>query len=289
MVACLVLVAANVIAAAGWMFRDPLVAAGLLAPSAPLPSQVVLPAQPLPPADAGGDEVAAPPEVGAGLEAELSTLGGDAGAQPATSEPEATPAPGAAPAESSPRATDDAPPPPDARPQPPDAQPQPRDVGAVAPADAASAAPECVHVGPFADRDAAVRLQALVDGEGGEASILVDVVPLAPRYLVHLPPAVSRAAARQARDSLAARGVDAFVIASGQRLGGVSVGVFSTPERANAQRDRVSALGHDVRIAKLERSAERYRLRAQGVAPSLFGATAWEPCPGPEVDRDAAQ
>ena len=242
-------VAANLAVAAAWIWREQLVEAGVPLPTASLPSEVVLPAQPLPP-------------VGAGTQLEPTA-------------PDATPA--AAPVES---------PSPAAQAQPP---PEPS-VAAITPGtvlDGKGVAPECMLAGPFTGRDLAARIQAAVEAEGGEAYI--EAVRPPPRYVVHLAPAVSRAAARLARDELAARGVNAYVM-GGERRNSVSVGVFSTPERAAAQRDRVADLGYDdVRVSKDERPAERYRLRVRGAAPALLGTVAWEPCPGADVDRGGPQ
>ena len=260
-VALITLVTVNVIVAAAWLLREPLLEAGVLSPAVPLPSEVVLPAQPLPPA-AGQGEV-------------------DAVAQPA---PAAPPAANAAPAESPPsRAM--------APPAVPTSLPPEPSVAASSPGTAfggTGAAPECMLAGPVTGRDSAAQIQADVEAKGGEAGI--EAVRLAPRYLVHLAPTISSVAARLARDALVASGVSAYVIPNGERRNGVSVGVFSTPERAAAQRDRVADLGYDdVRVSTVERPAERYRLRVYGVAPAVLGATAWKPCPGPDVDRDASQ
>lgn len=250
-VALIVFVAANLVVAAAWIWREQLVEAGVPLPAASLPSKVVLPAQPLPPVAGQGDAVA-------GVEAVAETL-------PVPATPAATPV---------------------AQTRPP---PEPS-VAAATPGtalDGTDAAPECMLAGPFTGRDSAARMQEVVEAveaEGGEADI--EAVRPAPRYLVHLAPAASRAAADLARDELAAHGVHAYVM-GGERRNGVSVGVFSTPERAAAQRDRVAGLGYDdVRVSKAERPAERYRLRVYGVAPALLGDTAWEPCPGADVDRD---
>ena len=250
-VALIAFVAANLVVAAAWIWREQLVEAGVPLPTVSLPSKVVLPAQPLPPVAGQGDAVA-------GAEAVAGTL-------PAPATPAATPA---------------------AQTRPP---PEPS-VAAATPGTAlggTGAAPECMLAGPFTGRDAAARAQVIVESEGGEADI--EAVRPAPRYLVHLAPAASRAAADLARDELAAHGVKAYVM-GGERRNSVSVGVFSTPERAAAQRDRVAHLGYDgVRVSKAERPAERYRLRVRGVAPVLLGATAWEPCPGGDADRDGPQ
>ena len=260
--ALIALVAANLAVAAAWIWREQLVEAGVPLPAASLPSEVVLPVQPLSPVAGQGDAVAGS-EVGAGTQPESTALS-------------ATPA-NAAPVES---------PPPAAQAQPP---PEPS-VAAITPGtalDGKGVAPECMLAGPFTGRDLAARIQAAVEAEGGEADI--EAVRLPPRYVVHLAPAASRTAARLARDGLAARGVNAYVM-GGERRNGVSVGVFSTPERAAAQRDRVANLGYDdVRVSKDERPAERYRLRVRGVAPALLGTVAWEPCPGTDADRGGPQ
>lgn len=164
----------------------------------------------------------------------------------------------------------------------------PEDESDPAGAEAVPPAPEqpptvasCVVAGPFQDQAAAQTLAARFEEAGGSAEVDAETVAAAPAYLVYVAPDGAEAGAR-AWEELTAQAIDAYVIPSGARKDGVSVGVFSDQDRAEAQRDRVAGLGHSVLIERLPRTATRYRVTGREVPPDLAG-TAVVPC-----DRAAA-
>ena len=284
----IVLVAANVVAAAAWFYHDELVKANLL-PSKALPAQVeVVAAANLPEAgfDPAVEQVpaAAPTALEPAVEAAEAT---SVDARGTAAEDGAAPLPG-----QTPLGTENAP-----SPTPPD-QILPAQVPAVRMAepaelparDDARQAGEplaCVLIGPFSRRGDALEAQRRFSKEGVDVRIVADSVPDEPHHLVYVAPLSTAAEAARIKTALTAQEVNAFVIPAGPRKQGVSVGLFKRKELANAQRDKVVALGHDVKIFVMTRNTVVYRLRAQGVAPEVLGGASFTPCP-PDADTAVA-
>ena len=146
----------------------------------------------------------------------------------------------------------------------------------------------CVLVGPFSRREDALEAERTVSEAGGDAQVVAESVPDAPHHLVYVAPPPTAAEAMRINAALAAQEVNAFVIPSGPRKHGVSVGLFKSEERALAQRDKVAALGYDVQIFTMSRNTIAYRLRAQGVPPAALGETPFTPCPSADQTPVAA-
>ena len=159
-----------------------------------------------------------------------------------------------------------------ADPDAPAAQSPPRlpaKVAAEAPAAAApaNAGPVCAVVGPFADRAAAQEARLAIERAGGTAKLQTEQ---AADYLVFVPPASTTEAAAKTRLALRRHGLDAYVIPSGERRNGVSVGVFRDRGLAAAQQRRATEAGHPAQMAARDRAAT-YRLLARAPAAALAG------------------
>ena len=244
------LVAANVLVAAAWWAKDDLVKAGLL--SAP-PQRVDL------------GERLLPSIVVVNAEEEAASA-----APPAPSPPD----PAAA------RQSDPRPP---TQPDPV-VTPQADPLATPAPPEAEQAPTvlACIVAGPFRDKPSAEATATRMAAAGGSAQVEAETVTAIRAYLVYVAPTDGRAAAR-AHGELTERGIDAFVIPSGARQNGVSVGVFSSQERAMAQRDRIAALGHSVLIHPLERVATVYRVAGRNVPSAEVADLAVTPCEDAET------
>lgn len=136
----------------------------------------------------------------------------------------------------------------------------------------------CALFGAFATRaeaDAALSRLAITEGAG---DIVARAVPGDPNYLVLIAPAATRAAAERIVETLKAAQVDAYVIPTGEHALGVSVGVFSTRDRAVAQRDRVVGFGFDARVSMREQSRTVHRVRLRDVPASALGNRTAESC-----------
>ena len=133
---------------------------------------------------------------------------------------------------------------------------------------------DCVVLGPFASAEEAAAAAARVTAAGGQAAVEQEPTA-ATKHMVYVAPASSERAAATL-EALAARSIDAYVIPSGPRRNGISVGVFSKRELAEAQRERVAALGYDVAVHPRGQGAHRV-VASQAPVDSL-GEAAQTPC-----------
>ena len=81
-------------------------------------------------------------------------------------------------------------------------------------------------------------------------------------------------------EQLTAQGIDAYIIPSGTRKNGISVGLFSIRELALAQRDRVVGLGYSVLVRPLRRTSMVYRVVGLDVLAEGLADVAAVPCEG---------
>ena len=240
------LVVANVAVWTAWLFRNKLVALGILAP--PPIERVDLEPQVLPPivepAGAVPDAEQAHESPAIDLPESEAEDGVGATDRPDTGLPPASPA--------SSEVVDEAP---------------------VAEQPVAPALLRCVIVGPVESREAleaiATRLRltgALVDSpeESGVPALL---------YHVYVEPSASREAAEAVKAELKAQSIeDVDIILRGTYENAVAVGVHRNRNLADARRDRIAALGYSVKVR------ERHRSRARGVPPDALGDLDYNPC-----------
>ena len=136
-----------------------------------------------------------------------------------------------------------------------------------APAGANDSPLPCALVGPFADEAAAQAARETIEDAGGTARLQAEP---AADYLVFVPPAATMEEATETRTALRRHGLDAYVIPSGERRGGVSIGVFRDRDLALAQQRRAAQAGHPAQMVTRDR-ATRYRLLARAPAAALAG------------------
>ena len=136
----------------------------------------------------------------------------------------------------------------------------------------------CVALGPFETRDEATAIGDEIVAGGGETLIVEDSEVGEPDYFVYVEPAASRALAHRTWRELVAQGIDAFVIPRGERENGVSVGVFSRRELAEAQHSRVSELGFAVATQTVRRSHVAYLLHAWDAPAEAVADLVKRPC-----------
>lgn len=242
----LLLVVANLLLLAAIFWKGPLQSMGWL--SAP-PERVDLPWQPLPPIAppaATARQIDLPPE-SAGQQSDLGPDG----------ELEATAANQPAPSPSTDSASDEI-------------RPDPSTASADLPAEPSLEEGQlptlaCIVLGPFTNEDDAQAAMARVQQAGGRPLLQAEQIAAQPDYLVYVEPAVARDIALRTGQALKSQSIDAYVIPSGARRHGVSVGVFRDRVRALAQQKRVSELGYAVEIQTLDRAATMYRIVARDV------------------------
>lgn len=229
-----VLIAANLLVAAAWLAQDRLTAYGIL--PAPEPVRIELEPRPLP-------AIGSPPQGSSGKE------------------------PGAALADAADSGSQEDPGP----------EPTPQAVGEDEGDDQlrkdldAPANVVCAVVGPFSERTAAQAAATAIRAAGGSVEWRPETVSTPPAYHVYVVPAVAKNAAVETWRALRAQSIEAFIIPSGERKNGISVGVFAEQRRAEAQRQRVAELGFTVRVAAMNRSATVFRLLAKVAPEALAG------------------
>jgi hypothetical protein len=121
----------------------------------------------------------------------------------------------------------------------------------------------CRVWGPFDDRTQLESLQNQLADLGGAIEIRESEIQGDPDYLVYIDTGNNLDTARRTLQELETQSVDAYIIAGGPYINSVSVGVFSREPRAEAQKQRVSALGYKSAIAVLGRSQTVFHLIAR--------------------------
>ncbi len=136
----------------------------------------------------------------------------------------------------------------------------------------------CLAIGPYEDGDEARAVRARLTGLGVAARLVESSVAGEPDYVVYVQPADSRALAHRTWRELVNQSVDAYVIPAGDRENGVSVGVFTVRELAEAQRERVSGLGYTVLMQAVGRSHPVFRVLVQDPPTSALRDLPVAPC-----------
>ena len=103
-------------------------------------------------------------------------------------------------------------------------------------------------------------------GDGEQAQILEAEVSARPDYLVWVDANNSREQARRLVKELQGQGLESYLISKGEFSNTISVGVFSQPQRASSQLERVRDLGYTAEMTPLDRSQTVYY--AVGSGPS---------------------
>ena len=147
----------------------------------------------------------------------------------------------------------------------------------------------CVALGPFETRDEAMAVGDEIVSAGGETRLVEESEAGEPDYFVYVEPAASRALAHRTWRELVAQGIDAFVIPRGERENGISVGVFSRRELAEAQHARVSELGFSVATRTVRRSHVAYLLHAWNAPAETVAELASRPCGPPPQPAHGSQ
>ena len=117
----------------------------------------------------------------------------------------------------------------------------------------------CATVGPFEQLEMAQvareRLQAL----GSPASVREIGGQIRSGFWVYLPPYSSRDEAKRVEDELRGKNVsDLFIVTGSEQRNAISLGLFSTPERADQRAAEIGRLGYTPRVAERFRDATVY-------------------------------
>ncbi|UTF59420.1 SPOR domain-containing protein [Gilvimarinus sp. DA14] len=133
----------------------------------------------------------------------------------------------------------------------------------------------CDLVGPFARLlDAEYMQEALASMEVA-AQVRELEVPEGVGYWVHLPPEPSKKEALQKLREVQAKQIDSYLIPRGELANGISFGMFTRRELADARVEDMKTLGYEVSVREVERTRkENWVLLAPGAAAKL-DAAAW--------------
>ena len=130
--------------------------------------------------------------------------------------------------------------------------------------------PVCTLVGSFEKLLQAEYFVERLVALGLSARVKQVIVASKPAFWLYLTPEASRKEALRRLRELQNRGIDSYVIPSGERTNGVSLGVFSKREGAEVLQARVEKLGYSTEIIGIPREQkEIWVLLPQGEAVKL--------------------
>lgn len=120
-------------------------------------------------------------------------------------------------------------------------------------------AEKCATVGPFERLEVAEVVHARMLGDGRRAVLRESGGQIRSGFWVYLPPFPDRDAAEEVEDELRARNVqDLFIVTGSEQQNAISLGLFSTPERADQRAAEIGRLGLAPRIAERFRDSTVY-------------------------------
>ena len=117
----------------------------------------------------------------------------------------------------------------------------------------------CASLGPFDQRDTATLALERLNGLGLDAVLRETGGQIRSGFWVYLPPFPSRSDAKQVEDELRDKNVrDLFIVTGSEQRNAISLGLFSTPERADQRAAEIGRLGYVPRVAERFRDASVY-------------------------------
>lgn len=121
---------------------------------------------------------------------------------------------------------------------------------------------QCRSLGPFGKRAQAEKIENLLQEQGVPVSLRVSNEARRKGYWVYLQPAASRDAARKVAQKLKKehRIKDIFIVATGDKKNGISLGVFSKFELAYRRQAEMRKLGFDAQLKDVKLPAKEYWL-----------------------------
>ncbi|WP_020211051.1 SPOR domain-containing protein [Gilvimarinus chinensis] len=133
----------------------------------------------------------------------------------------------------------------------------------------------CDIVGPFPRLLDAEYMQETLASMSVGAEVRELEMPEGVGYWVHLPPEPSKKEALQRLREVQSKQIDSYLIPRGELANGISFGMFTRKELAEARKEDMKTLGYDVAIREVERTRkENWVLLAPGAAAKL-GPSVW--------------
>lgn len=140
----------------------------------------------------------------------------------------------------------------------------------------AAVTPWCGEAGHFADEAAARAYIAGLEKLGAKGSIESRRERVSSVWWVHLGAFPSEAEARRKLVELQAKGIDSFYMADGQLAGGISLGVFSGQDRAQAAQSQLAGRGYAASIAEVDRLGVRVYVALELPDSQLLASPEWD-------------
>ncbi len=122
--------------------------------------------------------------------------------------------------------------------------------------------PQCRSLGPFDKRSQAEQVNSYLQSQGIRLSLRVSNEARRKGYWVYLPPAASHAEARKMAKKLKKKHhiKDMFIVGTGEKKDGISLGVFSKFELAYRRQSEIRKLGFDAQLKDVTLPAKEYWL-----------------------------
>ncbi len=121
------------------------------------------------------------------------------------------------------------------------------------------APPTCATLGPFEQVDVAEVARSRLEMADINAILRESGGQIRSGFWVYLPPFADRAAAEEVEDELRAKNVqDLFIVTASDQRNAISLGLFSSPERADQRAAEIGRLGYAPRVAERFRDATVY-------------------------------
>lgn len=134
----------------------------------------------------------------------------------------------------------------------------------------------CLSVGPFSSLSEANYFVERLAAQGVRSSAKNVLVSTAVGFWLHLPPLTSRKALLRKLEELQRQGIDSYAIPDGELANGISLGMFSEAQRANALKERIAGLGYSPRIAEVPRERRELWVFLQPDEAQKISSQLWE-------------
>lgn len=118
----------------------------------------------------------------------------------------------------------------------------------------------CTLVGPFESEDLVGRLRQSFKESGMGSEVIAQQADLAPAYWVYFSDFGPDKDVGAQLKEIKAKGMDAFIIASGELKGNISLGVFKNIDSARRMRNIAAKKGLKTELTEIKRSEEIYWL-----------------------------
>jgi cell division septation protein DedD len=110
-----------------------------------------------------------------------------------------------------------------------------------------------VRVGTFANMAGAKYFVEKLAAKGVRSEVKNVLVSMTVGFWLHLPPLSSKKALRRRLAELQRQGIDSYTIPDGELANGISLGMFSSRQRAKSLQKSISQLGYRPEIAEVPR------------------------------------